>query len=78
MSRTKPIASAASATRREFLKLSAAGIAGAATLSVADGDQFQGNSSDSRLIGWAPMRAMTSVSHASGSMPFMRAVPISV
>ena len=45
---------------------------------VAGGCQFQGSSSVSRLIGWAPIRAMISVSQASGSMPFMRAVPMSV
>ena len=45
---------------------------------VAGGDQFQGSSSAGRLIGWAPMRAITSVSHASGSTPLSRAVRTSV
>ena len=40
------------------------------------GDQFQGSSSPTRLIGWAAMRAMTS--QASGSTSLRRAVSMSV
>ena len=42
-----------------------------------DACHLHGRKSSIRLIGWLPMRSMTSVNHASGSTPLRRHVPAS-
>ena len=45
------------------------------SLVILDVCQFQGKKSSIRLIGWLPMRSITSVNQASGSTPLSRHVP---